>query len=102
MQCIKIILYSSGLTGSKDGQELLFQCTETITALGKLTEDKDSTVSKESLLCLVNLSANDDGGEVLLKTVRWPFSLWICSMITFLFRFFCKDSKFGRIVCEKY
>lgn len=58
-----------GLTGSKEGQELLYKCPEIITALSKLTADKDAVVSKDALLCLVNLSAEDEGAEVLLKSV---------------------------------
>lgn len=92
----------SGLTGSEDGQELLFQSTETIAALGKLTEDNDSTVSKESLLCLINLSANDDGGEVLLKTVCWPCHNHLCLNDNDSFSFLCEDSTCCGNMCEKY
>lgn len=63
------LMHCSGLTGSEDGQKLLLQCDDIIRALGKLAEDKDPTVSKDSLLCLVNLSAGDEGAEILLKSV---------------------------------
>lgn len=60
-----------GLTGSKEGQELLCKCSDIIAALGKLAaEDKDPVVSKESLLCLVNLSAEEDSAKALLKSVK--------------------------------
>lgn len=60
-----------GLTGSTEGQQLLCKCGEIIAALGKLAaEDKDPVVSKESLLCLVNLSAEEDGAAALVKSVK--------------------------------
>lgn len=64
-----ILIAFKGLTGSKESQELLYKCPEIITALAKLTADKDAVVSKDSLLCLVNLSAEEEGAEVLLKSV---------------------------------
>lgn len=57
------------MTGSKEGQELLYKCNEIVAALKRLAEDPDATVSKESLLCLVNLSAEDEGATFLLETV---------------------------------
>lgn len=63
--------FLKGLTGSKEGQAILYKCKTIIKALGKLAaEDKDPVVSKESLLCLVNLSAEEDGAAVLLKSVK--------------------------------
>lgn len=61
--------FNKGLTGSKEGQELLLKCRELITSLGILADDKDPTVSKDSVLCLVNLSADEDGAKVLLESV---------------------------------
>lgn len=48
---------------------MLYQCPDIIRALRKLTEDPSETVAKESLLCLVNLSAEEPGATVLLKTI---------------------------------
>lgn len=45
-------------------------CNDIVIALGNLAEDKDPTVTKDSLLCLVNLSAEDEGAEILLKSVH--------------------------------
>lgn len=60
-----------GLTGSQKGQEILLKCSDLIASLGLLAEDKDPTVSKDSLLCLVNLSADDAGAKILVKSVGW-------------------------------
>lgn len=50
---------------------MLCKCSDIIAALGKLAaEDNDPVVSKESLLCLVNLSAEEDSAEALLKSVK--------------------------------
>lgn len=59
----------AGLTGTSEGQQLLYQCPDIINALHKLTEDISRTIAKESLLCLVNLSAEEAGAVVLLKTI---------------------------------
>lgn len=67
-----------GLTGSKEGKELLLECNDLITSLGILAEDIDPTVSKDSLLCLVNLSADDEGAKILLKSV-WIRVFWFYS-----------------------
>lgn len=67
-----------GLTGSTEGRDLLYKCSETVTALGKLAQDPDPTVSKDALLCLVNLSAEDEGAALLLESVTL-----ICTSINF-------------------
>lgn len=58
------------MTGTKEGQQLLYQCPHIIISLAKLTSDDAETVAKDSLLCLVNLSAEEEGATVLLKNVH--------------------------------
>lgn len=62
-------LQPTGLTGTSEGRKLLHQCPDIIGALCKLTEDTSKTVAKESLLCLVNLSAEEAGARVLMQII---------------------------------
>lgn len=62
-------LQTTGLTATTEGQKLLHQCPDIINALRKLTEDSSETVAKESLLCLVNLSAEEAGASFLMQTI---------------------------------
>lgn len=48
---------------------LLYECPEIITALAALTASSAETVAKESLLCLVNLSAENEGARVIFEKV---------------------------------
>lgn len=63
------LLLLVGLTASKEGQELLYQCKDIIVQLIKLTQDGAATVAKNSLLSLVNLSAEAEGASVILEAV---------------------------------
>lgn len=64
-----MVFFLLGLTGSEEGRNLINQCEDIVASLFKLTEDPAETVAKDSLLSLVNLSADEDGSAVLLKAV---------------------------------
>lgn len=63
----------SGLTGSPDGLELLHKCPEIIPLIANLTEDPAETVAKDSLLCLVNISAEAEGAKNIIDSVSSIF-----------------------------
>ncbi|KAG4069492.1 hypothetical protein HA402_006858 [Bradysia odoriphaga] len=54
------------LTGSADGRSLIYKCPEVVEELLKLTADKEGTISKDALLAIVNLSADEDGAKMIL------------------------------------
>ncbi|KXJ83955.1 hypothetical protein RP20_CCG022301 [Aedes albopictus] len=56
-----------GLTGSKDGISLICQCTDLLANLVDLCADEADTIRKDAVLTLVNLSAEQDGAEALVK-----------------------------------
>lgn len=91
-----------GLTGSAEGQQLLYRCSEIVIAIAKLSTDTDPVVAKDALLCLVNLSAEDDGAALLLKSVRIDSSFensnWTKKINQFLFT----GTKFGRNMRKKH
>lgn len=58
-----------GLTGSKDGITLLSQCPELLSNVVDLTTDQSESVRKDAVLTLVNISAEQDGAEALVKQV---------------------------------
>lgn len=58
-----------GLTGSKDGISLICQCTELLANVVDLCADEADTIRKDAVLTLVNLSAEQDGAEALVKQV---------------------------------
>lgn len=58
-----------GLTGSKDGISLISQCPELLANVVDLCADEADTIRKDAVLSLVNLSAEQDGAEALVKQV---------------------------------
>ncbi|EAT36130.1 AAEL011762-PA [Aedes aegypti] len=56
-----------GLTGSKDGISLISQCPELLANVVDLCADEADTIRKDAVLSLVNLSAEQDGAEALVK-----------------------------------
>lgn len=67
--CVKLTLKvpfsHEGLTGSADGRSLIYKCPEVIEELLKLTSDGESTIAKDALLAIVNLSADEVGAETI-------------------------------------
>ncbi|XP_065082837.1 protein HGH1 homolog [Ochlerotatus camptorhynchus] len=56
-----------GLTGSKDGITLISQCPQLLSNVVELTADESESVRKDAVLTLVNISAEQEGAEALVK-----------------------------------
>lgn len=74
-----------GLTGSTDGHELLSKGSDVIAQLIGLTQDEASTVAKNSLLALVNLSADEEGATAILGAVSQSAALRETLSLIFVF-----------------
>ncbi|XP_023014577.2 protein HGH1 homolog [Leptinotarsa decemlineata] len=56
-----------GLTGSKEGLEVIVDCPQLLVSLISLLEDKCIPVGKDASLCLVNISADSKGASSLVN-----------------------------------
>lgn len=57
-----------GLTGTKEGIEVLLRQPELLKTLVQLCSDGSTVISKDALLTLVNISAEESGSRTLLDT----------------------------------
>lgn len=57
----------SGLTSSEDGLKAIIKSADVLKSLGGLLQDSHETVAKDVAVCLINVSANEEGASELLK-----------------------------------
>lgn len=60
---------TTALTGSLEGRCLIYGCPKIIHSIMCLSMDFESSISKEALLALVNISADASGAKVLISEV---------------------------------
>ncbi|XP_026461779.1 protein HGH1 homolog [Ctenocephalides felis] len=58
------------LTGSPEGLSLITSLKELLLALLKLTNDPSDVIAKDAALCLINISASENGSVCLMETMK--------------------------------
>lgn len=60
-------MFLIGLTGSKEGLDIIVKDAEIIVSLLSLLYDHSEVISKDAALCLVNISAIEEGAIALVN-----------------------------------
>ncbi|CAD6991361.1 protein HGH1 homolog [Ceratitis capitata] len=58
------------LTGSEDGKKAILLLDDVLVALFNLTPDDNHTIAKDAVLCLINLTAEEEGAAKVYETAK--------------------------------
>ncbi|XP_065371461.1 protein HGH1 homolog [Calliphora vicina] len=59
-----------GLTGSPEGKSAILSLDDLIIAIFNLTADPTLAISKDTVLCLINLTADEEGAKKIFQTAK--------------------------------